>query len=58
MQNVSNGDNLHELSNPVYGENKKNIINLSAAELAQKVVKVNLLKLDPAKMYLKGIHGW
>ena len=52
MQIVSNGDNLHELSNPVYGKNKKNIINLLAAELAQKVVKVNLLKLDPAKMYL------
>ena len=41
MQIVSIGDNLHEISNPVFWENKKNIINLSSAELAQKVVKVN-----------------
>ena len=39
MQIVSNGDNLHEMSNPVFWENKKNIINLSSAELAQKSVK-------------------
>ena len=25
MQTVSIGDSLHEMSNPVYGENKKNI---------------------------------
>ena len=35
MQIVSNGDNLHEISDPVYWEN-----NLSSAELAQTVVKV------------------
>ena len=40
MQIVSNGDNLHEMSNPVSGKNKKNIINLSSAEYAQRVVKV------------------
>ena len=40
MQIVSNGDNLHEMSNPVSGINMKNIINLSSAELAQRVVKV------------------
>ena len=33
MQIVSIADNLHELSNPVTGENKKNITNLSSAEL-------------------------
>ena len=40
MQIVSNGDNLHEISNPVSGENKENIINLLSAELDQKVVKI------------------
>ena len=41
MQIVSIGDNLHEMSNPVFWEkNKKNIINLSSTtELAQRVVK-------------------
>ena len=40
MQIVTKGDNFHEMSNPVLGENKKNITILSSAELAQKVVKV------------------
>ena len=40
MQIVSNGDNLHEMSNSVFRENKKNIINLLSAELAQSTVKV------------------
>ena len=52
MQIVSLGDNLHEMSYPVlcacvcrgWAEwgvgKKKNIINLSSAEAAQKVVKV------------------
>ena len=41
MQIVSNGDNLHEMLNPVFWEkNKKNIINLSFAELTKRVVKV------------------
>ena len=39
---VSHGNNLHELSNPVSWKNKKNIVNLSSAELAQRVVKVNI----------------
>ena len=30
------------MSNPVYVKNKKNIINLSSAENAQRVVKVNV----------------
>ena len=37
MQSVFNGDNLHELSNPVFWET----MNLSSAELAQRVGKVN-----------------
>ena len=36
------GDNLQEMSKPVFGENKKNVINLSSAELAHRVVKVNI----------------
>ena len=36
MQIVPNGDNLLEMTNPVFwGKNKKNITNLSSAELAQ-----------------------
>ena len=45
MQIVSNGDNLHDKSSPVFWKKKgKYIINLSSAELAQRVVKVE--KLD------------
>ena len=43
MQTVSNGDNLHEISNPVFWENKKYITNLSSAVLAQTVVMVKVL---------------
>ena len=39
MQIVSNGDSLHEMSNPEFEKNKKNI-SLVSAELAQRVVKV------------------
>ena len=41
MQIVFLGDNLHEMSKPIYLENKKTITNLSFDELVQKVVKVN-----------------
>ena len=34
---------MHEISDPVFWENKKNIINLSSAEVAERVFKVNLL---------------
>ena len=34
------GDNLHGKVKPVFRENKKTAINLSSAELAQRVVKV------------------
>ena len=42
MQIVSIGDNLHEMSNPVFWKNKKKFINMLSAELAQKVVKVKM----------------
>ena len=38
------GDNLHEMSNPE--KNKKNITNLSSAELAQRVEKFKLFKMN------------
>ena len=41
MQIVSNGKKLHGMSNPVFfGKVRKNIINLSSADLAQGAVKV------------------
>ena len=40
MQIVSK-NNLHEMSDPVFWDNKKNVNNLSSAELAQRVVNVN-----------------
>ena len=46
MQTVSNGDSLHEISNSVFWENKKNIISLSSAELVQRVVEVIELQLS------------
>ena len=42
MQIVSNADNLHEMSNPVFW-NKKNVITLSSTELAPIVVKVETI---------------
>ena len=35
-----NRDNLHEMSSPVFWENKVSIINLLSAELAERVVKI------------------
>ena len=32
MQIVSSGDNLHEMSNPVFWKNKKKYLNMSSAE--------------------------
>ena len=45
MQIVSFGDNLHEMEKLILWESKKNIINLSSAEFAQRAVKVNKLDL-------------
>ena len=42
MQIVSYGDNLHEMSKSVFLEkNKKTAVDLSYADLAQNVIKVN-----------------
>ena len=45
MQIVSYGDNLHEMSNPIFWKKIRNIINLSSAENGQRVVKVKLQKV-------------
>ena len=46
MQTVSNGDNLHEMSNPVFWKNKKNFIHLSSADFASRGVKVNYIQIS------------
>ena len=38
------GDSLHEMSKPIIWENKKSIIMLLSAELAQRVVKIKKKK--------------
>ena len=47
MQIVSNTDNLHEVSDPVYWKKqtkkKQKNISLSSAELVQRVVKVKIM---------------
>ena len=40
MQIVSNGDNLHEMSKPVFWEKKEKVIYSSSAGLVQSVIKV------------------
>ena len=40
MQIVSIGDSLHEMSSYFSGRSKKNVINLSSAKLAQRVINV------------------
>ena len=45
MQIVSNGDNLHEMSNSVFRENEKSVTYLSSAELAKTEVKDNTFSL-------------
>ena len=42
MQIISSGDNLHEMPKPVSEKNKKNIINVLAAELVQRVVMLKV----------------
>ena len=39
MQFVCSGDNLLEMTKPVYWEKQDNIIDLLSAELAQRAVK-------------------
>ena len=42
MQIDSLGNSLHEMSKTIFGKTNKKNINLSCAELAKRVVKVNL----------------
>ena len=42
MQIVSNGHNLHEMSDPVFWEIKKKYIYILAAAFAHRVAKVDL----------------
>ena len=40
MQIVSLGNNLHEMSEPIFSENYENVISLSSAESFQRVVAI------------------
>ena len=42
MQIVSWGDNLHNMPNPFLRKNKKSIVDLSSAEIANSVQSDNL----------------
>ena len=42
MPIVSNEDNLHEMSNPVFWENKKNVMNMSSAESLLRVLCIKM----------------
>ena len=42
MQIVTNGDNLYEMSNPVFWDKLENITSLSYAELAQRAENVRV----------------
>ena len=54
MQIVFLGEYLHEISKPVCWTNYKNIINFSSAEIAQRVVKVNLKIQECAHRFISG----
>ena len=41
MQNVSNGDNLHEMSNPVFWENRENILKCRLLKILHCVLSVS-----------------
>ena len=51
---ASLGDNLHEMPNPVFWENKKNIISLSSAGFAHSMVKVNYVINSVKSLYHVG----
>ena len=57
MQNVFDGDNLHEMTKPVFWERKKkSIISLSPGESAQSLVKVNVVHENWKDKKKKVIH--
>ena len=39
---ISDGDDLHEISNPIFWEKIRTIIHLSSAESVQRVIKVKM----------------
>ena len=55
MQIVSLGDDLHEMSNPVFWKNKKKIVILSFAEFAWRAVKT---KEKEATQLWTVKHNW
>ena len=52
MQIVSSGDSFHEMSEPIFSNNEKNMVSLSFAEYAQKVVQVYKVRITNHKMKL------
>ena len=52
--NLSFRDSLHEMSKPITWEKQENIVNLSSAELAQRVVKV---KYNKFFCFLSAVHN-
>ena len=46
MQIVSLGDNLPEISKPIFWEKIKNVINLLSAEFAHSMVRVDYVSLE------------
>ena len=50
------GNNLHEMSNPVFWKNEKNI-NLLSAELPQRVLKIKLSKLTEVSNCYKNVKN-
>ena len=51
MQTVLSGSNLHEIMKPIFWENKKTMISLSSAEIAKRMVMVNIFTLNTETFY-------
>ena len=52
-----NRDILHEMSNPVFWENKKTITNLSPTELAKRFVMLTLMQFLSTGLLLSLVHS-
>ena len=50
MQIVSNGDNLHEMSNPVPWKNKKNISICHLLKILPRVLSINNFSLQKSTL--------
>ena len=56
---VSFGDNLHDMSNPVFWKNKKNIIiSLLSVKIAQRVVKIKTIRYEVRARYTYRMNKW